>query len=285
MIVIEEKKCTGCGLCVRICHESCMILYDEQLRIDTNLCSTCGQCIAVCPTQALNWNNHSPQPFEKNRLPDSDQLDELLKQRRTIRHFKKEKPGKKILEEIITYGAYAPTHSHDFRVIVIDDDRLLERLDKVVYHYNKKIHRYLFKPRFIQFLLRFLPPSHKIEYLKARPKLEKSLKIGRAYDSIPPVIICIVGDRRIPLSTESAQYMLYNMDLYARTKGLGCRNLVGNQMFLNRDRKFRDSIHLDKREKFFAIMGIGYPSINFRNKVTGRDLDTQWNDKSNSVGS
>ena len=94
---------------------------------------------------------------------------------------------------------------------------------------------------------------------------------------MPPVIIFIVGDRRVPLSMESAQYALYNMDLYARTRGLGCRNLVGNQMFLNRSKVFRKSLKMEKHEKIFATMGLGYSAKKFRNKVIGKQMKIQWN--------
>jgi hypothetical protein len=70
------------------------------------------------------------------------------------------------------------------------------------------------------------------------------------------------------------------MDLYARTKGLGCRNLVGNQMFLNKNKTIRTLFQLNKNEKIFATFGIGYPSKRFRNKVMGRKMKIQWNNES-----
>jgi NAD-dependent dihydropyrimidine dehydrogenase PreA subunit/nitroreductase len=278
MVTINQGKCNGCGLCVRICHESCIELKGRAIIIDYNTCSTCGQCIAVCPAQALSWNSHPPRPFDKDRLPSPDQVDEMLKQRRTNRHFKDKKPDRKILEEIVTTGAYAPSHAHDFRVILIDDGQILRQMDQTVFNTNKKLYNYLFKPKIVRWLIRLL--SSRIqwgEFLKAKPKLEKSMQIGRGYAELPPAVIFVVGNKTVPLSTESAQYVLYNMDLFSRTLGLGCRNLVGNQMFLNRSRQFRRLLGLKKKEKIFAAMGIGYPAIKFRNIVSGRELKIQWN--------
>lgn len=278
MITINDEKCNGCGLCVKICHESCIELIDGKLHIDYRLCSTCTQCIAVCPCLALSWDNYEPIPFDNNRIPSASQLDELFKQRRTKRFFKKRKPERKILEEIIHYAIYAPTHNFNFRAIVIDDDKLLAEIDNIVFQYNKKIYKYLYKPKIVRFLIRILVPSQEDEYLQAKPKLEHSLAIGRAYTSMPPVIIMIISDKRTPLSIESAQYANYNMDLYAMTRGLGCRNLVGNQMFLNQSKKLREILGLSSNEKIYATMGIGYPSVKFSNKVIGKKMDIQWND-------
>jgi hypothetical protein len=67
------------------------------------------------------------------------------------------------------------------------------------------------------------------------------------------------------------------MDLYAMTKGLGCRNLVGNQMFLNRNQTIRKLLGLKKKERIYGTMAIGYPSVKFHNKVNGKHIDIQWN--------
>ena len=279
MIIINYDKCNGCGLCVKVCHESCIDLINDKIHINYNFCSTCTQCIAVCPCLALSWENHEPIPFDNNMLPTSSQLDELFKQRRTKRFFKNRKPERQVLEEIMSYTVYAPTHNFNFRAIVVDDDKLLEEIDNIVFQYNKKIYRYLYQPKIVRFLISLLAPSQESEYLTAKPKLEHSLAIGRAYLSMPPVIIMIIGEKRTPLSIESAQYLIYNMDLYAMTKGLGCRNLVGNQMFLDRSKKLRKILGLSKNVKIYATLGIGYPSIKFRNKVIGKTIDIQWNDE------
>lgn len=276
MVTILEEKCTGCGNCVDICHESCMLLINGKVQINYDFCSTCTQCIAICPQSALQWENTEPEPFNTDLFPSSEQIDEFLKQRRTIRYFKKDKPDRQLLQDIINYGAYAPTHSHDFRVIAVDDQNQLDQIDQIVYSYNKKIYKYLFKPKLMSLLVKIISPSHRKEYLKAKPKLENSLKIEKGYYCLPPVILFIVGLKRIPLSLESAQYILYNIDLYSRSRGLGCRNLVGNQMFFNRSKPVREMLQIRKDERIFATLGIGYPAKKFRNKVQGRKLDIRW---------
>lgn len=276
MVRVDKEKCAGCGSCVSIYHESCMSLVNEKVFIDYKFCSMCTQCIAICPQLALRWEEARPIPFDDSRLPSAARLDELFKQRRTIRHFKENKPERQLIEEIINYGVYAPTHNFNFRAIAVDDENLLNQIDQVVFGYSQKIYKYLYKPGIIRFLIEKLSPSRKDEYLWAKPKLEKSLKIGRGYQNMPPVIIFIVGDRRVPLSMESAQSALYNMDLFARTRGLRCRNLVGNQMFLNRSKAFRQFLKMEQHEKIFATLGLGYPAKRFRNKVIGKQMRIQW---------
>ena len=150
-------------------------------------------------------------------------------------------------------------------------------MDKRIFRVSSHIYKWLYKPRIIQRIIKFLAPGSEHEYLKAKPKLEASLARGRNFRTRVPAIVFIVAEKGLPLTLESAQYALYNIDLYARTRGLGCRNLVGNQMFLN-TKKFRKSIGLKKRERIYGTMALGYPAIKFRNKVNGKKISIQWND-------
>jgi NAD-dependent dihydropyrimidine dehydrogenase PreA subunit/nitroreductase len=276
MITINQEKCNACGLCVKVCHEYCMLLENGLLTIDFKYCSTCSQCIAICPEQALSWDNHKPEFFDKSLYPDPEQVGELFKERRTIRDYTGKKIDRSILEEIAGYAIFAPTHNFNFRIIIIDDEKIIEEANKVIYQSSKNIYQWFYKPKIIHSLIKTITPDREHEYLKARPKLENVIKRKGRFKSKPAAIILVIGDRRVPLSLESAQYALYNMDLYAQSKGIACRNLVGNQMILNRNSKYRKMIGLNRNERIFGTMTMGYPAVKFRNKVTGKKISIQW---------
>jgi nitroreductase/NAD-dependent dihydropyrimidine dehydrogenase PreA subunit len=277
MIVVDKDRCSGCGLCVSICHEHCMELGDDQVSIDYEFCSTCTQCIAVCPEQALSWDGVPPLAYDAARLPAPEQLDELFKQRRTVRDFKRDKIDRELLEEIVGYGIYAPTHNFDLRAIVVDDEGIIELLDQVLMRFNSRLYHLIYKPKIVSDLIRRISPAREAEYIRARPKLECALERGRAFGNPPAAVVFVVADKRIPLSEASAQYALYNMNLYAQAKGIGCRNLGGNQMIFNRSKAVRESLGLRKHERFMGTLGLGYPALKFRNKVRGKTLSIQWN--------
>jgi NAD-dependent dihydropyrimidine dehydrogenase PreA subunit/nitroreductase len=278
MVTIDERKCKGCGDCIKICHEYCMFLEKERIKINYELCSTCGQCIAICSKQALSWNQNPPQKYSVAKFPSAKEVDELLGQRRTIRYFKKEKPPRSLVEEIVNYGILAPSHHHDFRIQIIDEDELLKQIEQTVYKYNQRIYRYLYKPKMVRNIIKLVSsPMQYKEYERARPKLEKSLKIGKAYESLPPFIVLILGRKNFPLSVESAQYILYNINLYGMSQGIGSRILVGNQMFLNNNQKLKKHLGISKKENIYGMLGIGYSAVKYSNKIMGRKFDIQWN--------
>jgi nitroreductase len=261
---------------VQICHEHCIKIENNRLQIDYDFCSTCTQCIAICPKDALSWNSIEPAKYNKELLPGSNQLDELLKERRTIRDFKPEKISKDLLEEIVNYAVYSPAHSFDFKALIIDNEHVIDQIDRIIFKFSSRIHHFFYRPKFFYRIVRLFTPDRVHEYLKAKPKLEAAINRGRNFKTVPPAIIMIIADKRIPLILESAQYALYSVNLYAHIKGLGCRNLVGNQMFLNRSKSIRPILGLGKHEKIVGTMALGYPSVKFRNKVEGKKTDIHW---------
>ena len=52
MLNIDKEKCTGCGLCVKVCPFDAMHLVDEKAEAN-EACTLCGACVKVCPVDAL----------------------------------------------------------------------------------------------------------------------------------------------------------------------------------------------------------------------------------------
>jgi nitroreductase len=196
-------------------------------------CSGCSQCIAVCAEKALSWNGVLPIGYDSTLLPSAAQLDELFKERRTVRDFRAESIDRVMLEEIVSYGAFAPTHNFNMPCIIVDDPRLIEVFDGATFEFSKRIYGLIFRARLIRALVTLAPRPAREKFARGKPKLEAVIARGKGYQSRPAAIMCIVSDGRVPLSLESAQYALYTMSLYAQVKGLGCRNLVGNQMIVS----------------------------------------------------
>jgi nitroreductase/NAD-dependent dihydropyrimidine dehydrogenase PreA subunit len=278
MIVVDEKKCRGCGLCAGICHQRCITFVNGHGRsiaqIDQALCSTCTQCIGICPQQALSWDQVPPVAYDPGRLPSAGQLAELFKQRRTVRRFKEDKIDQALVEEIVGYGIYAPTNNYDLRAIVVDDPAILEALDAIIMRFVSWVYNLLYRPSMVFNLVRAITPAISP---KTKVKMEHGLETGQAFDSVPAALVFIVGDRRITLSEASAQYALYNMILYAQAKGIGSRINGGVPLTLDRSKWARQRLGLQKHEHILAALELGYPAVRFRNKVEGKTMSIVWN--------
>ncbi len=52
MVVVNEKKCVGCGICACICPVNALEGYGT-IRLNREVCTECLECTQACPVDAL----------------------------------------------------------------------------------------------------------------------------------------------------------------------------------------------------------------------------------------
>ena len=66
IIVIDEEKCDGCGLCIPSCHEGALELIHGKVRlIADKLCDGLGACLGDCPKGALRIETREAASFDE----------------------------------------------------------------------------------------------------------------------------------------------------------------------------------------------------------------------------
>jgi len=61
---VDNKKCTKCGICVRLCPND-NIRLDRVIKFETN-CSACAKCFNICPSDAYKVKGKQVERFTIN---------------------------------------------------------------------------------------------------------------------------------------------------------------------------------------------------------------------------
>lgn len=118
-VVIDYEKCKKDGICAVVCPRRLFELDSENkpsLHPDTEtLCLNCGHCFAACPPGAITLNGLVPEKstsVNKNIWPMFENLDHLMRSRRSVRMYKDKPVEKPTISELLDTARYAPTGSN-----------------------------------------------------------------------------------------------------------------------------------------------------------------------------
>jgi nitroreductase/NAD-dependent dihydropyrimidine dehydrogenase PreA subunit len=132
---IDQLKCTSCYQCALDCPANVIAMDGAYPTVATQketACFKCQHCLAVCPTGALSILGKKPEesfPLAEN-LPSPDQLERLIRGRRSIRSFRKENLPQELLLRLVETANCAPTGVNARQVLftVVDDLQVMEKL-------------------------------------------------------------------------------------------------------------------------------------------------------------
>ncbi len=126
IVSVDETRCTGCGLCLRVCPRQALKREGGTVRFVARSCLACGHCAAVCPEQAITvpalWAE--AQQYENLAAPDrwlapgecdAAALVQLMRSRRSCRNYRQTPVPRPLLEDLVKIGITAPSGTNSQR--------------------------------------------------------------------------------------------------------------------------------------------------------------------------
>ncbi len=247
-IIIDEKMCVGCGLCVKDCPNAHLYLENNKAKAVESGCIECGHCFAVCPMNAVKIAGYDcvDEPVVSMTEFDSDQFLSAMKSRRSIRRFTMQPVEEEKLHKILEAGRYCPTGSNAQNVaftILGSRQREAEAMCVKLFRTGKKL-----GAPFIDLLKRVEIPED--FFFKGAPVV---------------IVVSSKSSINAGLASSYMELMAYNLGLGVLYSGFFavCTKL---------SRKLRKLLQLPKGHKVVSCMVVGYTDVKYQRIVPRRDL-------------
>lgn len=66
IIIIDEEKCNGCGLCAAACHEGAIGMVNGKAKLlREDYCDGLGDCLPACPMKAISFEEREAPAYDE----------------------------------------------------------------------------------------------------------------------------------------------------------------------------------------------------------------------------
>ena len=251
-LMIDVEECIGCGQCKSVCIRD-NIEIDEVVYETGSNCFECGHCMAICPTKAVTLKifkgrENRIAEYNPNKIPlDYDDLLNFLKQRRSMRWFKKKKIDKDTFNKLIEGAYYSPSAQNQQDVEFVVLDKKLNDFMKHVYDIIKVEEDQFFRIKEFG------------DYLRDNSTKEYHPLLWSGHQLI------------LTFSTDKTSAVIANtrMELLAYSLGLGG---FYSLFILKADEVDQEKLmeffpEIDKNKHMYSAFIIGYPKKRFRRTI------------------
>ncbi|MCR5662044.1 MAG: nitroreductase family protein [bacterium] len=263
-IIIDNEKCTRCGLCCRDCVSFVLKNDGGVIKEVNDHCIRCGHCVAICPQGAVSFKMNK-MPFEDMadievcgdwRL-DPDKFLKACKSGRSIRNYQNVPVEEEKIRKIIEAGRYTPTacNYQDVSYIVLRDQ--IGAVQAAAMRTFRKLAQIAaFVGRYVKLpfdFSKFVDVPDDFMFKKA------------------PVAILTVSKNTIDASLAAA-----NMQRMAESLGLGVLHVGFFTIMATVNPKLKKLVGLKYTDKIVNCLCIGYPGVTYQRTAPRRPASIDW---------
>lgn len=259
--MIDVEECIGCGQCKSVCIRDNIEIDEVAYETGSN-CFECGHCMAICPTTAITLKIFKGREnrileYNPNEIPlDYDDLLNFLKQRRSMRWFKKKKIDKDTFNKLIEGAYYSPSaqNQQDVEFVVLDSK--LNDFMKHVYDIIKVEEDQFFRIKEFG------------DYLKDNSTKEYHPLLWSGHQLI------------LTFSTDKTSAVIANtrMELLAYSLGLGgfYSLFILKADEIDHEKLMEFFPEIDKNKHMYSAFIIGYPKKRFRRTIPHNEIKVNY---------
>lgn len=250
---LDKEKCVKCGLCARDCSTKAIKIGDDGYPYSDKECGfACQHCLAICPVGAISvYGKNSEESVKNENRPTAEQMENLIKNRRSCRQYKRENVAPETMEKLKDILNWVPTGCNfkDLHFTIVEDYNKMDSIKEKVYAKLK-------------FLIKYLP-------VKGRLKVYKSA-ILNGEDMIfrnAPHMIVVSVNKKAPCKDIDPTIALSYFELYANSLGLGTLwcGLAFGTLPMRKD--VMKELQIPKTHEMAYVMLFGYPEVEYKRAI------------------
>jgi nitroreductase/NAD-dependent dihydropyrimidine dehydrogenase PreA subunit len=270
-VTVDQKKCAHDGICAAECPVGILFMNNESLpeAVDgaEKKCIKCGHCVAACPHQAISVpgiNVADCPPIKKELLISADQIEQLIKSRRSIRKYRDKKIDREKLSKLIEIARYAPTggNSQQVQWLVVNSRDEVKKIAAATIDFMKVI----------------IKDGHPLAERYNLPNMVKAWESG--VDVIfrgAPSLIVAHAPKEYGLATVDCTAALSYLDIAASSLDLGCC-WAGFFMVAGSSPSVMKILDLPEGNICAGGLMIGYPKYDYHRIPPRKDAQIMWKD-------
>jgi Fe-S-cluster-containing hydrogenase component 2 len=262
---VNAERCTRCRQCVMDCPSGIIEQQGTSVpkvsRLNSIDCIGCQHCLAICPNGAISIFKRKPEnslPLDRDLLPRIDQMNLLLRARRSVRRYKDENVSPELIRQLLATVANAPSgvNRHQLTFAVIDDKAMMQIL----------------RERVLASLAAAGAGSTPggFDYLKEAPAAYRRDKTDIIFRSAPHALIVSSGPEAA-CPTEDVILALAYFELLAQSAGLGTVWWGMFRMLIQALPDLKPLLGIPADHPYYYAMLFGIPAVRYARTVQRDD--------------
>ena len=274
-IKIDYEVCTRCGLCSRVCGSRRIIIDDDNrpVKLIEAGCNDCGQCIAICPANAIINTRTDMREYTEMVDPGItfEQFSHLVRNRRSIRNYRKEPLKQEHIDKLMEVARYIPTGSNKqaLKYKFITDRELLPKIATSMAS----------KMRIALRLSESFPVKLFMKKKKSSAGRLVDLFYNEGIDTFlrgaPCLLIIYTEEKYFRIPQWDAGIASSTIDLTAQTLGIGTLMNGYFVELVNRFKSIKKLVQLNSKQSVLTAICLGYPAVRYKKTVYRRPLDVK----------
>lgn len=259
LFFVDPEKCNRDGICAAECPTRIIELPSTDdcprpIPDADQYCLACGHCVAVCPQGALRLNWLAPgdcPPVRREIGITTEQAEQFLRSRRSIRTFKEQPVEREKLQKLIEIAGYAPSAKNlqPWHWLVVEDTGEVRRLAGMVIDWMRDV---------IEENREMVESRGFVRVVAAWDRGDERICRGA------PHVIIAHGDKTWAYGVEDCTLALEYLELFAPSLGLG--TCWGGFLYstVNQYPPLFETLGLPADHRAYGAMMVGYPKFKYQ---------------------